>query len=284
MRAYTLICFSFWFAASISTPTYAHSYMRHAEDCGNLQKIGNAAAIYAAENRDRMPAATDVWDYARLLAERGWLTDSRIWLSRTDPGYVECHGLQILVEPSPTNVRRINPEFLKLKPAYAVALGRITASSGSSTPIAWTRGLQTDGTWAQHSPYGDEGGLILYLGGQVHFYTDLKQDGGQLIRYKDGGRTANILEALPPGTRISEYEPTPDEKAAWSAQPRPRFIPSPPQRRWLLPNTAIIGIVCLPFVIIAVIRLIQNRRLTIGLLLWPAFLCVVFAIVVPTVC
>lgn len=284
MRACTLICFSIWFAASISTPAYAHSYMRHAEDRGNLQKIGNAAAIYAAENRDRMPAATDVWDYARLLAERGWLTDPRIWQSRTDPAYVECHGLQILVEPSPTNVRRINPEFLNLKPALAIALGKLTTSSGSSTPIAWTRGLQTDGTWAKHSPYGDEGGFILYLGGQINFYSDLKQDGGQLIRYKDGGRTANILEALPPGTRISEYEPTPDEKAAWSAMPRQRFTSSPSLRRRLLPNIVVFGIVCLPFVIIAVKRLIQRRRLTIGLLLWPAFLCVVFAIVVPSVC
>jgi hypothetical protein len=78
----------------------------------------------------------------------------------------------------------------------------------STTPILWTRGLQPDGTWAPHSPYGTHGGFIMFLGGNVAYFRNLSDDGGQLIA-RTGNKTANILEALPPGTRIGEYTPTP---------------------------------------------------------------------------
>jgi len=284
MHSRFLLLIVFCPGATSAALACSRSSTQRAVDGSNLRQIGQAAIIYSTNNRDRLPEANDVWDYARLLAERGGLTDSELWLSRIDPAYESGKDREILSGANANQSRRINPDFLKLKPAYAVALGKIRTSSPSATPIAWTRGLQPDGTWAKHSPYGDAGGFILFISGQISFYTDLKQDGGQLTRYDGSGRTANILEALPPGTRIGEYTPTPEEQAAWSAQPRPRFTPSTSIRRWFLPHTVIIGIVFLPFVIIAVKRLIQKRRLTLGLLLWPVFIGVVFAIIIPTSC
>jgi hypothetical protein len=71
-------------------------------------------------------------------------------------------------------------------------------------PIAWTRGLQPDGTWSKDSPHEGEGGYIVFLGGNVSGFTKSLTD-SPLQRYDGNGTTTNILEALPPGTRVGEY-------------------------------------------------------------------------------
>ena len=107
----------------------------------------------------------------------------------------------------------LDPVFAKSRPAFAVNLAGGSTSDPASTPIAWTRGLQPDGTWALHSPYGRQGGHIVFLGGNVVFYDNVRD---QLARYDGRGVTSNILEALPPGARIGEYIPTAAEQAAWA--------------------------------------------------------------------
>ncbi len=69
-----------------------------------------------------------------------------------------------------------------------------------TTPIAWTRGLQTDGTWDVHGGVcGGDGGHIMFLGGNVAYFRDLKS--APLTR-PDGTPTSNVLEALPGSARV----------------------------------------------------------------------------------
>jgi hypothetical protein len=195
-------------------------------DYGKLQQISHAALVYASDHQGRLPEATDVWDYARILAEtmERYYSDrphyAHLWQSQVDPASASDYDkkLKIILPAKKGHPRELDPAFLKIKPAFAIPVGRrLHMNHPATTPIAWTRGLQTDGTWAKHSPYGGEGGYIVFLGGNVAFYLNLTSAGGELIG-RDGNKTANILDALPVGCRISEYQPTPAEQNAWAAE------------------------------------------------------------------
>jgi hypothetical protein len=185
-------------------------------DASNLRQIGQACLIYAQGNKDRLPQASDVWEYAELLGEI--LNDPKMWVSKLDPASDNSPKLPTyILKPDTTSPGQLDPAFRKSKPCFAVVLGKaLSANMPVTTPIAWTRGLQPDGTWSTHAPYGDKGGFIVFLGGNVAFYKDLKSAGDRLIRYDGQGETSNILEALPPGRSIGEYIPTAEEKAAWA--------------------------------------------------------------------
>jgi len=177
-------------------------------DASNLRQIGQASLIYAQAHNGRLPLATDVWDYARLLAEDTGLDNASLWTSRVDPAFNDPDRSAPVLTKGTTHPRPLSPEFKKIKPSFAVVLGNITTSMPATTPIAWTRGLQADGTWAKHSPYGsDGGGHIVFMGGNVMFFKNLGASAaaGELVRYDGKGSTNNILEALPPGCRIGEY-------------------------------------------------------------------------------
>lgn len=190
-------------------------------DGSNLRLIAQASLIYAVDHDDRFPEATDVWDFARQLAESGGLDTASVWQSKQDPSRDGSFDFPVTVlAPGNNHPRQLDPKFRQLKLSIAVPLGKLDTRLPSTTPIAWTRGLQTDGTWAKHSPYGDEGGYMAFVGGNVIFYNNLKSDGGELLRFDGTGKTSNILDALPPGCRIGEYVPTPAEQLDWAKQSR----------------------------------------------------------------
>jgi hypothetical protein len=198
----------------------------HNPDPSNLRMIGQASLIYAQGHQDTYASTTakDVWELAQLLANEAGLIECRIWSSRLDPAHdANLRFESILLPQEPTQdgrPARINPEFLKVKPSVAVALGPFSDTAPDSTPIAWTRGLKADGTWSADSPYGGQGGYIVFKDASVRTFHNLHDDGGQLMRFDGQGKTANIFEALPPGSRISEYKPTPEEQKAWAKASR----------------------------------------------------------------
>lgn len=243
-------------------------------DLSHLRQIGQASQIYANDHDGHFPEATSAWDYARLLAEHAGFDYAKGWQSPVDPAYDETlsANVQSLLLPGDAkDERRFNPAFLQIKPVFAVALGKITTADPATTPIAWTRGLQPDGTWAAHSPYGNRGGHILFLSGKVQFFRNLTTDSGHLTRHDGSGPTTNILEALPPGTRIGEYTPTPEEQAAWSTQRR-ITDPIPWYRQ---PLTGGIAAIWTPSVLIGVVRKIRGQPITRRLVYWPAILSVI---------
>lgn len=184
--------------------SYGRGVAPRVVDASNLRQIGQASLIFASDNHDHLPDAKDLPDYARQLAIGGGLNDASIWTSSGTniPG----DGKIALGDyGSPLDKRPLNPEFTKLPHLFAVPLNGITANMPATTPIGWTRGLDLEtGRWRSDSPYGGEGGHIVFLGGNVSFYRDLTAHGGELRRFTDGASTASLREALPPGTRTSE--------------------------------------------------------------------------------
>lgn len=83
--------------------------------------------------------------------------------------------------------------------AWDFATG-LTFNLSPLTPVAWTRGLRTDGTWdPAGGVHGAKGGHVAFLGGNVQFFRDLRST--PLVR-ADGTTTSNILEALPASARV----------------------------------------------------------------------------------
>lgn len=237
----------------------------------NLRQIGQAILIYASEHQDKLPAtvATDVWDFARLAAQEGGLNDATIWASSYDPAVQEHYGALSTVLTK--NRTGLDPDFRKLKPAWAVALGEIHAGLASTTPIAWTRGLQPDGTWAAHSPNGTDGGHVVFLGGNVAFYRDTRD---VFTRFDGQGVSSDIRDALPPGTRIAQYEPDAEEQAAWARAKRVQYVESR-VTPLLLPGA---------WLSVGVMLLVQaaRRRWSFSWFTWYLLLSLIAAIIVPT--
>jgi hypothetical protein len=252
---------------------------RRTVDASNLRQIGQASLFYAVEHDDLLPVANDVWDYARILAEDAGLDEPKVWASSNDPATRTSGAIpeKILSADSP-RPRQLDPAFRDLKPSVAVALARLNARMPATTPIAWTRGLQPDGTWSPHSPYGTSGGFIVFVGGNVPFFKNLTAKGGELTRFDGRGQTANILEALPPGSRIGEYTPTAEEKAAWAQAVawREKAGPLPPRA-----PTVFFAAWWLPFLAICVYRLLKRQRGAFTVLLWPVILSVLFLVLTP---
>lgn len=250
----------------------------------NLRQIGQASLIYAQSHQDRLPEATDIWDYARLLATDAGLDDARLWQAPIDPANKETGSERslVLLPAKSGKPSQLNPDFRKIKPSVAVAIGRLRADSPSTTPIAWTRGLQPDGTWAPHSPYGTAGGHIVFIGGNVAFYKNLKGENGlgELIN-RDGAPTFNILDALPRGTRIAEYIPTPEEQLAWAKAkrtwPAPGCIRIVVSDGWIL-----IALIWFPFVAISTLRLRGKKPDAFSIFLVPLILTVLLLAIVPS--
>lgn len=179
----------------------------------NLRSIVQSVWIHAEAHDKQVPRAKNIWDYAGQLAESAGLESSNIWRSPMDPSQEnKQNNFPVLLPERSSQSSRLSPAFLQIKPCFAIPVAELTTRMPSTTPIIWTRGLRQDGTWAEHSPYGSDGGHITFLGGNTAYYRNLSDEGGQLARFDGKGTTANILDALPPGAHISEYTPTPAEQ------------------------------------------------------------------------
>lgn len=239
-------------------------------DSSNLRQIGQASLIYASDHRDKLPVAENSWDYAGELARDGGLNDAAIWVMENDPANKLAAGR--LGTVLGVNRRELNPAFRTLVLAWAVPLGGLSDYMPETMPIAWTRGLRPDGTWAPHSPNGTEGGHIVFLGGNVAFYRDVRDE---LQRYDGKGTTSNILDALPPGTRIGEYVPNEREQAQWMRNRRVAKVQDLAEE---------FAIPALWLVMLATLGVQVFRKLwPPWLLIWFLVLSFIAAIVTPTV-
>lgn len=196
-------------AVEIMMPSYSDA--KRSVDSSNLRQIGQASLIFASDSGGRFPVATTIHEHAAQLALKGGLNDPHIWL------HYDAH------EKLNTNVsliwdrkaERIEPDFARITPSFAVVSG-LTDTIKSTTPLAWTRGLLPSGKWSVESPYFGDGGHIAFVGGNVSFFRDLSEGGGQLHRFDGKGMTADIREALPPEARILNNDAVTNELPRWA--------------------------------------------------------------------
>lgn len=188
-------------------------------DASNLRQIGQSILVELNEHPETIAAANprDIHEIAVLLARENLLTHATTWFSGggiysgADEIVPVNEWPKTIVDPSPSDgIAPINPQFEVTPLAFAVAIfppGTKLDDLHDSTPLAWTRGLQSNGKWSKAiGTYGDWGGFVYFVGNNVEKYEGGIK--GRLVKFGTNEPTSNILEALPPGSRTIEFTPT----------------------------------------------------------------------------
>jgi prepilin-type N-terminal cleavage/methylation domain-containing protein len=165
--------------AAILIPTVGRvrESARRAVDSSNIRQIVQASLIFANDNNSQLPqagtiafgtatgnsvgtAATSatVRNVAGALAAQGGLNDAQIWVTASDT--TQASNLSTVVDSS----NNFTSTFTHVSVGYVVGL---TTSRPSTTPVTFTRNLDTGSNTANNVVYQGEGFFIGYLGGNV---------------------------------------------------------------------------------------------------------------------
>ncbi len=217
--------------ASILIPTVGRvrEAARRTVDASNVRQIGQGALIYANDNREALPprnldvagrvdtanpagTSTTALRFAAALAQSGGINDGNIWKSSSDQAtganFQAYRGGTILN----ANKDNMNTQFSALEALSFAVIGGLRTSDPSTTPIAFTRGLQSTGVWNNRpgGVYGSDGGHIVFIGGNVSFYKDTKGtgDAGIFIDRNATGadnRTEDVLKTIGSNQEIYQF-------------------------------------------------------------------------------
>lgn len=200
--------------AAIFIPTIGtvREKAQRAVDANNLREIAKAAMVYAGDNNDRMPdpgstpapsitGGEKLYVWAGLVAKSGALKDGGLYFANSDPKTDGTPPASVL-DPADATHNALSADFIAKTPSVEL-VGGLKLSDPATTPLAFTRGLATDGTWDNNSDglgksvYGDAGGHIVFLTGNVQFYKDLGDaTTGKLVQ-TNGKPTNNITKTIP---------------------------------------------------------------------------------------
>jgi prepilin-type N-terminal cleavage/methylation domain-containing protein len=192
--------------AAIIIPTVAkvRETAQRTVDASNLREIGKAAMIFAADNNDRLPdpltaaaqanvqASSNYFRWIGLLGRAGTLNDPAFYFSKNDPSF-DGTAPATVMDPDDATHKQVIAALQAQTPSFEV-VGGLKMSDPATTPIAFTRGLTTTGSWdPDRGVYRAAGGHIVFLGGNVQFYQSID---GRLVNTR--GKSANdIRETIP---------------------------------------------------------------------------------------
>ena len=144
-------------------------------------------------------AVTNIYEWGRRLAIEVELNEASLYFIDVDPLAAGATLPRVIVRRNQnTGTVSDEPEWINSPVAYEAFAGLSPRASASTTPLIWTRGLSSGGTWdADTSPWEGNGGHIGYLDGHVEFYRNLDGDDGQgaLLDYTTQQSTSNIDQA-----------------------------------------------------------------------------------------
>ncbi len=189
-------------------------------DANNLRELAKAATIYATENRDALPnpdqtgrAITGGQKYHQWfgqLAKYTGFNDPALLVSKND-GAVDATQLPpTIMDPSDAAGQALQTEFAALAATTFNVVGGLRLNDPATTPLAFSRGLKTDGTWnatgtqaddVAIGPYKDSGGHVVFLGGNVQFFSNLNQ----ALIANTGQTTSDLRQAVPNRSTVKIY-------------------------------------------------------------------------------
>lgn len=165
--------------AAIIIPTVGavREKAQRAVDGNNLREIVKAAQIYAGDNQDKLPdpqqisnavltAPSLAWKWPGILAKNNILTDPSFYFAKNDPVFSGTYPT-FIINPSAAR-NSLHTTFTTSRSPSWEFVGGVKMSDAATSPLAYTRGLQTNGTWSATSGvYKDSGGYIAFLGAIV---------------------------------------------------------------------------------------------------------------------
>ena len=154
-------------------------------------------------------SASTVLEWPLVLAQNGGLLDATVYYIESDQAVTDAGGVdslpKIIGQKDTTGLFTPNTEWTGLGTeviGYEMVTGTSANANSSTTPLIWTKGLQTAGTWnATINPWGSDGGHIAFMDGHVTFYQNVAQPPA-LVDTTDGSATANIEDTLTGSARI----------------------------------------------------------------------------------
>ena len=193
----------------------AMNTVRQMQASAKLRSIGQAYTSYSTSggktrnisNKGSNPEkgqATSVADYAEVLARYAGLTDARTWYVESDNAIQGEIPMTVLSETTTgsNQLKDVSPISWAV-----VANAQRNPKNQSGYPMAWLRGLISDGTWAEDAPFGSGVGIILFADGSVQKVSNLQLD--QVMMKADGkGTTSNYQEAITSGSSSGGLVPT----------------------------------------------------------------------------
>jgi prepilin-type N-terminal cleavage/methylation domain-containing protein len=221
--------------ASIIIPTVGkvQQTARRTADSSNLRQIGQSSLIFAQTSRDQLPGASigtgstnfgqnsstsgssgaaTVKMVAAALAVNGGLESGKMWVSKADDTTnkeTENGNVGNVLTGAKT---ALETNFGLANLAFGYVTG-LTTNYPATTPVAYTRGLintLTVGKWSDTAgTYKDDGGHIVFIGGNVAFYKNLGATDatGELIN-SSGAATNDIKKTVKNGKNVIFLEET----------------------------------------------------------------------------
>ncbi|NBB79551.1 MAG: prepilin-type N-terminal cleavage/methylation domain-containing protein, partial [Verrucomicrobia bacterium] len=126
-------------------------------------------------------SANDMKQWALVLAQGAELVDASIYIIGGDPFLSSSEAPDTL--PQIVGSRQADGSFEANTDwtsapeeviGYAGVVGMSGNANGSTTPLLWTKGLQTSGFWdPAENPWGNDGGHIAFMDGHVTFYDNV---------------------------------------------------------------------------------------------------------------
>ncbi len=161
--------------ASIIIPTLGavQEGVKRSVEATNLRSIGQGALAYGAANdgfmpdpkSEKQPAGDLYHTWMAILAKSGDMTDPKMYFSKIDKNF-----------PAPKDIPasilkkdRVGVDDTMTSETQAWELiGGLKTGDAATTPIAYTRGLTTAGTWElKKGVYADWGGHMVFLNGST---------------------------------------------------------------------------------------------------------------------
>ena len=187
-------------AQATSASNLKQIYIAHSNfqiNGSRTRALKSGAWSVASPNQASNPA-----DFAKALAWYADLNDAALYYISSAEDVATLDIIPKVVFQGTGDSRTVDPDFSNAEDEISYEMARLSPNSASTTPLAWTKGLQSDGTWEEElekSPWGTEGGHILFGGGNVEFFDQI--DLGEL-RYPDGKPTKNISDCFTETDRI----------------------------------------------------------------------------------
>lgn len=176
--------------SSANIRSIAVSYATYSTSGGKVRTL-NATKLTTAGFTD------DIYGVAAFLGKQVDLTDASIWVIGSDPAVADFAGTipPVVGFRDNSNIFQVNTDWKSPVPVgYDFAIGVSGNAPTSTTPLTWTRGLDsTSGTWGKDTPWG-LGGHIAFLDGHVQFYTELGEEDGQLVNPTTGLQTVKMSD------------------------------------------------------------------------------------------
>jgi prepilin-type N-terminal cleavage/methylation domain-containing protein len=185
----------------------------NAQNC--LKQIVNAYLMYREDKGDidpSTPLVTDGWGketvrniklFAMLMAQEGLLNDAHSYIFPSDSLAKSKNTVQkdmIVHADGVTYADCWSSDADSEGFSINIVLGLSNNCQSNTTPIAFTRGLKSDGTWDETSGvFGKKGGFVAFLDGRVKWFDNVT---GKLMKADMTDTTSNLREAIPAGATI----------------------------------------------------------------------------------